>query len=76
MKIKYSGLPGMQLQITAMIDTVQCHKDKHNFSLTWGARGLYRLYIHKTKVTWSDAGERVILPSATPIQLLPPYIVS
>lgn len=47
MKIKYSGLLGMQLQITAMIDTVQCPKDKHNFSLTLGARGIYRLYIHK-----------------------------
>lgn len=76
MKIKYSGLLGMQLQITAMIDTVQCPKDKHNFSLTLGARGIYRLYIHKTRVTQSDAGERVMLPSATPIQLLPPYNVS
>lgn len=37
-KIKYSGLSAMQLQIMSMINTVIMSKDGHNFSLTWGGQ--------------------------------------
>lgn len=63
-KIKYSGLSAMQLQITSMINTVIMSKDGYNFTLTWGASGVDRLYLHIAMVTWSDVAESAVPPNA------------
>lgn len=63
-KIKYSGLSAMQLQIISMINTVIMSKDGYNFSLTWGASRVDRLYLHVAMVTWSDAAESAVPPNA------------